>query len=104
MAGSMQILVLEKAVYELEEMVKKVLKEINEKVELQDKKFEEYEKFLRNYEGGARLPAKVGEEKHVPGEKETEYGKNLQKEVAEKAKEKVDVKVKGKEGLKRRKR
>lgn len=62
MAGSMQILVLEKAVYELEEKVKGFFKLIEEKIDLQDEKFKEYEKFLRNFEGGVSLPEKIEEE------------------------------------------
>ena len=62
MAGSMQILVLEKGLYELEEKVKKYLKQIEEKVDLQDEKFKEYEKFLRGFEGGTSFPKKVEEE------------------------------------------
>ena len=99
MAGNMQIFVLEKAVYEMEEKLKKTLKQIEEKIDLQDKKFKEYEKFLRSYEGGASLPAKIEGKDHIPGGEESEYGKNLQKEVAEKRKEEVKAK-----SLKRRKK
>lgn len=62
MPDSMQIIVLEKLVYDLEETMKKFQFEINEKVSLQEEKIKRYEEFLRGFAEGSALPKKVEKE------------------------------------------
>jgi len=59
MSGSMQIFVIEQRQYELEEKMNKFIKEVNDILNLYKIKMEKYEEFLKNYEGGVKLPKTI---------------------------------------------
>ena len=59
MSGSMQIFVIEQRLYELEEKVFKFLKDVDDRLVVYEIKMGKYEEFLKNYEGGIKLPKTI---------------------------------------------